>query len=159
MKPHSDASQHSIRLHGPWSLASVTGDGSLVSAGQPSVQISFPFKASELRHLSSERIETSSVPTAIGLVRPFRVPTGLTPEQQVWLKIDSCLPSYELLLSPANWQCEENTEVEITNLLASRAPQAPMLLGIKLEFAMLKALNEETIVFPRCELQIRSASV
>ena len=118
---------HSIRLRGPWEC---------YLPGSPEPRpVTMPAAWEELAALASS---TGPLPSSISLVRRFGQPTGIGPEEQLRIIVQSVEPSLQVFL---NSQLLENQasgkahSYDVTSLLAPRNE-----LEIRLEIPKLDAI-------------------
>lgn len=153
MKPHDSNSQHRIRLHGPWWRVAVLADGPLDQREATSPRLTLPFTADQLRSTSSESMGLGP-DSRIGLVRPFRVPTGLTAEHRIWLAIESPLDALRVSLDGVQWNWGAKLDWQLSDLIKSHPAQTSLHLGLVIEPAALKTLAANEFVIRTCELRI-----
>ena len=153
MKPHDSNSLHRIRLHGPWWRVAVLADGQLEQREATSPRLTLPFTADQLHSTSLESMGFGP-DSRIGLVRPFRVPTGLTVEHRIWLSIESPLDALRVSLDGVQWNWGANIDWPLSDLIKSHPAQTSLLLGLVIEPAALETLAANDFVITTCELRI-----
>lgn len=87
---------HSIRLHGPWESSSLNPAPGLFIDGVPASLVNFDLRASGESNPRPAKVQipehwpawwASTSFDAVRLERRFGLPTGLEPEQKIWLVV------------------------------------------------------------------------